>query len=200
MRAIRDRSLYLGFVLAIAIFGSITIVSYRTTDTLLETTSWTTHTHEVLTEIEGTRSAIEETENGARGYVITGKEQFLGTFSHGEAEARKRIDKVRWLTQDNSRQQRRLDQLALLIVGRLAATNQAIKARKNSGFEAARKRLLEGSAPLIGEIEKQLDAMSSEEKTLLVQRSERAKRAFGTTVLISSLGAVSSIILLGIIF
>src|SRR5437899_1669534 len=128
--SISDRSLHLGVALALTVVGSIAIGSYQITTRLLETTKLTTHTHEVLNAIEAARSAVRDVEDSQRGYIITGEEDFLGAFSHGDAAVRQGIGKLRWLTRDNPRQQRRLDGLAVSVVQWLSVASQAIDARK----------------------------------------------------------------------
>src|SRR5206468_10622434 len=65
-----------GFGLALTMLVLVGVVSYRNTVELIDTSQWVAHTHTVLERLETVRALLQDVENGARGYVITGKEEF----------------------------------------------------------------------------------------------------------------------------
>ncbi|HJT78257.1 MAG TPA: CHASE3 domain-containing protein, partial [Gemmataceae bacterium] len=67
----------IGLGLVLLLLGAVGGFSYWDTEQLQETARWVAHTHEVLGQIEGLRSALLDAEAGVRGYVLTGEESYL---------------------------------------------------------------------------------------------------------------------------
>ena len=55
-------------VMLMILTGSI---NYRAMQQLTETGNWITHTHEVITSLDGVVSQLKDTETGQRGYLLT---------------------------------------------------------------------------------------------------------------------------------
>src|ERR1051326_8406435 len=70
-----------------------------------------------------------------RGFVITGKDEFLEPYSAALASIDSAYNELRRLTVDNPAQQQRLDQLRPMIDGKLAELKRVIEQRRTT-FEA----------------------------------------------------------------
>lgn len=130
------------FALGLAIFTAIGLVVYRSAMQTVETSRWETHTYQVLAELENLLSTLKDAENGQRGYLPTGAEQYLESYELATQVLDEKITELRNLTADNPTQQQRLDNVNFLINQRIASLKQAIDIRRTRGFEAASQALL----------------------------------------------------------
>jgi methyl-accepting chemotaxis protein len=166
-----------GFALALAALVVIGWVSYRSTASLIETSTWVEHTHLVLQNLDELLSTMKDAETGQRGFLITGEESYLEPYNTAVAQSDQILKTVRDLTKDNPNQQSRLDTLEPLIAGKFAELKETIDLRRDptKGFEAARqvvvtdkgKTLMDNTRKVVGEME-------DEENNLLKERSEES--------------------------
>ncbi|MGA2227435.1 MAG: CHASE3 domain-containing protein, partial [Syntrophobacteraceae bacterium] len=110
---------------------------YHANDSSKESNKWVIHTYEVINNLVELFSTLKDAETGQRGYLITGQSDYLGPYHN----ALKKIDILtrasRAMTVDNEKQQRNFDLLEPLIAEKLNELAETIKARRDSGFEAA---------------------------------------------------------------
>ena len=52
-------------------------LTYRSSRAFIQASEWVSHTHEVLTELESTVSAVADAQTATRGYIIPGQEALL---------------------------------------------------------------------------------------------------------------------------
>jgi signal transduction histidine kinase/CheY-like chemotaxis protein len=180
-----------GFGLAFLLLGAVGGFSYWNTAQLEDTARWVAHTHEVLGQLEALLSEVEDVEAGARRYVITGDRGGLEPYQGGLTRVPLSLDRLRQLTADNSGQQARLDRLGPLISQRLALADEAMRVRREQGFEAAAQvirsdrgaRVMEEARTAIGEMER-------EEKSLLQVREQKAKASASRAFLVVGSGSL----------
>ena len=122
-----ERWYYLGFAFSILVLFLVGFGFYRSTASIFETTAWTIHTHEVLSELELVLSALKDIETGQRGYVITEEEHFLQTYRSGITEVRRGTKKLRQLLADNRNEEQRLDLLEQLITRQLETAARVLE-------------------------------------------------------------------------
>lgn len=172
------QQLALGFTLPILILIALGAVAYESTQRLMQTSYWVSHTHEVLTSASSLFSALQDIQMGQRGYVITGKEEFLDPYKNGTENAGKEFARMRELTTDNPKQQRRLDTLQPLIADRAAFAKKTIETRKSEGLEAASQMISSGQGKkLMDEIRRVTDEIADEENELLTKRAQESDDA-----------------------
>ncbi len=197
MGRLSRRAFILILIVFVAFAAVNAAVSYRLTLRLIENERWVSHTHEVLTEIEGTLSAIKDAETGQRGYLLTGDESYLDPYKTGIVEARQHLDSLHRLTADNPHQQRRLAELEPLIATRLQRLREGLDAYRAGGPAVARTIVLAGHGQqAMNEIRWKIAQMTNEETSLLDQRS-RVARASGRAALWTL--SASNLLLLGLI-
>jgi methyl-accepting chemotaxis protein len=108
--------------------------------------------------------------------------------------------RVRDLTIDNSVQTRRIDDLKPHIQDKFDKLLETIDLRRNSTFEAARAVVLTDAGKSITDnIRGLIDAMASEEKTILVERSAEAGAGASTAKTILIAGTVLAVAILAAI-
>jgi methyl-accepting chemotaxis protein len=194
-----------GFGLALAILVAIGAASYRSTAKLTDTAEWVAHTHQVLEKLEAVLSGMKDAETGQRGYIITGEERYLEPFRAAQGTINQKIKALRELTKDNVNQQRRLDTLEPLIdgkEGKFAELQETIDARKDKarGLNVAVQLVLtDKGKKVMDDIRKTIDEMTSEENTLLKERTDEAQASARNTTLTIVFGTLAAFILLAVV-
>ena len=165
------RKLGLGFAVVIVITVAININSYVSLAGLGEDSRWVEHTQLVLERLERLLSALQDTETGQRGFVITGEDNFLEPYESGRLDATSIFDEVRELVSDNPAQVRRLDEARPLMDAKFAELEKTIDMRRIQGFEstAAFIRQEEGKI-IMDRFRAIISTMVQEEKRLLDSR------------------------------
>ncbi len=97
------------------------------------------HTFQVLDTARALDRAIQDAERGQRGFIITGKPEYLEPYRTGSQEAPARLAELKKLTEDNPDQQRRLALLGDQIKIKLLELNRTIEVGQAEGFDAARQ-------------------------------------------------------------
>ncbi len=173
----------ISFALSLATLATIGLISYQSTNELIETSRKENHTYEVLSQLEGLNLQLTTAETGQRGYIITGEKRYLEPYNAAIESLNKKIKELQNLTADNPNQLNRLDILQPLLTQRMAVMKNIIDLRQSQGLEATQKAILtdEGKR-LMDQIQKVIQAMKTEESALLKQRSERAQAAAQQTL------------------
>ncbi|MEH2136880.1 response regulator [Nostoc sp.] len=173
----------ISFALSLATLTTIGLVSYQSTNDLIETSVKENHTYQVLSQLEYLNLQLTNAETGQRGYVITGKQSYLEPYNAAISVLEQKVRELQRLTVDNPNQQRRLDSLQPLIAQKLAELKETIDLRQNQGFEVSQKVVLtDQGKQVMSEIRKVILAMENEENGLLKQRSQKAQAAAQQTI------------------
>ncbi|MEH2407685.1 response regulator [Nostoc sp.] len=171
------------FALSLATLTTIGLISYQSTNDLIETSRQENHTYQVLSQLEDLNLQVTNAETGQRGYIITGEQRYLEPYNDAIQVMNQKVKELQRLTADNPKQQQQLDVLQPLITQKLDELQETIDLRQNQGFEASQKVVLtDRGKQLMGEIRKVIQTMKTEENTLLKQRSERARVAARQTI------------------
>src|SRR6516165_640413 len=73
--------LVVGFVAAVAVLALNTVISTRNIRRLAENNRRTLRTDEALRALESTLSTLKDAETGQRGYLVTGREDYLEPYT-----------------------------------------------------------------------------------------------------------------------
>ncbi|QKQ74712.1 response regulator [Nostoc sp. TCL240-02] len=185
------------FALSLATLTTIGLISYQSTNDLIETSRKETHTYQVLSQLEDLNLQLTNAETGQRGYIITGEQRYLEPYNAAIELLNQKVKELQRLTADNPNQQNRLDTLQPLLTERMAVMKDVIELRQSQGLEASQKAILtDQGKQLMDQIQKVIQAMKTEENALLKQRSERARAAARQTIasIIYSIPLFSSIL------
>ena len=87
------------------------VVAFRATKANSESTRWTEHTHEVMAVANEALASLVDMETGYRGFLVTGREEFLAPYESGERAAPAALTKLLTLTADNPAQVARWTEL-----------------------------------------------------------------------------------------
>jgi methyl-accepting chemotaxis protein len=166
----------MGFGLASTILLVVGAVSYRSTTKLAETSNLVIHTYSVLEHAAGILQSLTDVETGQRGFLLAGQERYLEPYDSGRATVEQHFKEMRSLSNDNPRQQRRLDLLEPLMTQRISTLKEGIELYRSKGMEAARQWVMTGKGKKeMDDIRKLLGEISDEELSLLKTRSAEAE-------------------------
>ena len=112
-------------LIAAAIIVAFSVANSRQQREVAE--HWERHSYQVLIQTQAVASAIDNTEIGSRGYLLTNDVQFLKTFNDGMNAAPREIARLRDLSRDNRAQQNNVDELALIVNQRISRLRQGIE-------------------------------------------------------------------------
>jgi methyl-accepting chemotaxis protein len=164
-----------GYAGALAVFAVLSIISYRATTELAQNTNLAAHTYQVRHNLAGILSSLTDAETGQRGFILTGREEYLDPYRAGIRSVDRFIQDVRGATMDNPNQQVRLSNLQPVIADKLAELAQTIDLRRQKSEAAALDVVLTNRGKTYMEdIRKIIAEMDAEESSLLAARSQKA--------------------------
>jgi CHASE3 domain sensor protein len=197
------RRLGLGYALAALTLLLVALLGYQTTQHLVENDHWVTHTTIVRATIARLFANALEAETGQRGFVITGREDYLEPYTQAIAQIDRDYTDLRALVADNPAQQRRADALKQLIDKRVSELRQVIELKRNGGTEQASKFILAGEGQrTMHEIRTGVAEMDRVEEELLVRRREEAESSTVTAravIFWASLAGTATVALIGLL-
>lgn len=99
--------LLIGFGLVLAIFLTLSMSTFLTIQHTRDSSHWVDHTHQVITLADEAQTAVLNMEAGLRGFLISGRDEFLEPYNDGRREYQMIFQQLRQLTVDNSSQVQR---------------------------------------------------------------------------------------------
>ncbi|GGS48163.1 hypothetical protein GCM10010156_03660 [Planobispora rosea] len=132
------RLLAVGYTIAFLAFAVIGIGSYTRIGALQEDLRWTQHAHQVIDRIGTVGELVKDAERGQRGYVITGREEYLNPYHQAVGRIEVELGALLRMTADNPRQQAILGRLRQAAQVKLDELADRIRLRQQEGFQAVR--------------------------------------------------------------
>ena len=158
-----------GLVVVAAIAVGLIFVRSQEADVLVD------HTFEVQSTAQTLLSQIQAAENGQRGFLITGDNDYLKRFDGARARVPELVARLRRLTPDNPEQQARLNKLEPLIKARIDRIQRTVDLAKEDDRDAAIDIVKGGEGKaLMDEIVAELSAFVKAERDLLAARQNRS--------------------------
>ena len=133
----------LSALVLVAIFGTLAWVIWE----YQRTVERVQHTVEVKTKILSVFATVLEADASARGFLVTGDDSYLKSYSAAVTTIEAEVSQLRQLTADNSEQQRTLAALQPEIGDRFAKLKVAIDLRSTADFNAVQSNFRVGSGP-----------------------------------------------------
>lgn len=187
-----------GAILVLAVAGG---ASFLNTQRMIAASGWIEHTHLVLVRLESGLSNLQEVGASVRGFVATGKEEFLAPDAHAREELADDLAAVRRLMADNPAQQERLAALQPLVARRLALADESARIRREQGSAAAVAFLASGEGErLVADIRTRVSAMKRVEEEVLARRQADAADSNSTAFLALGFAGSVSLALLVALF
>ncbi|MFP9099747.1 response regulator [Flavobacterium sp. RHBU_24] len=180
------RNLLVGFSISFLILIVTSVMSFISIRNLLDSNKWVDHTQRVIYNLNNGHRVIIEAQTSMRGYLLTGREEYLGQYSSAEQKADSFFNEVENLTLDNTVQQRNLAKLSTLRAAFFTYLRDRIEQKKR-GREIFADDLNRGSE-LMADMRNILLRTETEETALLKQRTETSS-TYGSYSMILIVGA-----------
>ena len=192
--------LALGFGLALLFLVGNALVSLQSVGRVVSSNRAVSQTHQVLSELQNVLSTMQDAETGQRGYVITGRENYLEPYNSALQSIARHQAALRDLIV-NPKVKSYLPRLDAQIAARLESLRATIELRRARGLEAARARILDGNGKAkMDEIRATIETMRLEEEKLLETREAQSRDSVWTGVLTFALASLLNLALLGVFY
>ena len=183
-------------MLVLAVIG---VFSYRSTTRFVEDTGRAARSRKVIGELKELLSEAQDLVLGARGYVVTGNDDFLDPHRNASSVIMRQAAVLTDLLASDDAQRRRLETLKSLVAENLSLTGRAIDLRKKEGFEAASGFIQMGHGKrVMDQIRKVVAEMEAAENESLNQRDKLAQLRGRQTLLVVTLGSLIGLISVGV--
>jgi PAS domain S-box-containing protein len=180
------------------------VVAYRSNVALAAATAQLLHTRDVELGLERLLSAVIDAETGQRGFLLTGREEYLGTFEKALARARDELQRLRTSLQSNDAAQRPLEELGALVQVKTDELVRTVQLERSSGGnEDARAIVLTDAGRIaMDEIRSVVERMHGDQERQLAMQldAERSARAaVARSILAATALAISILVVLVVI-
>ncbi len=180
-----------GLTLGMLALVALSQQSSRSTRQAVEMLQGVHQTQAVRTAISDLNAKLANALSSERGFVITGREDFLTHYKQGNQSALDIEQQLRTLVGDNPRQKARLVQLKALLEQKQVFTDEVIRTRRADGPEPAMRLINDGQGQtLLDAIYAITEQMDSEERGLLAQREADSRDLIRQTFLVLPVGTV----------
>ncbi|MEG4883759.1 CHASE3 domain-containing protein [Microcoleus sp. K1-B6] len=183
-------------------FGSIFLLMISTglatkfsMDNLAEAIEWQTHTYVVKTNLQALEKDLLDAETGQRGFIFTGKEEFLEPYKKGQLGFYTKVNETRKLIKDIPEQVKTLEKVENLGQQKLDELAETISLKRAGKEPELRALVLSGKGKiLMDELRDKLAEMLNVEDNLLVQRTKIAKHSEQLATTVSIGGTVVAVV------
>jgi len=199
MKLALERQIYLAFLFALILLLTLGFFGYRSAASVGEALRWENHTQEVFTQLNDVMKLTLDAETSGRGFVITGSEDFLESYTLAAPNVAGRLNNLRRLVADNRQQMAELAGLENLITEKLGFIKGTNEIRRNQGLAAAVERTETGAGErIMDEIRLSIDRMKAEESRLLKLREDELNSSIDRTLTILFFGTLAGIVSMGL--
>ncbi|HEY9103433.1 methyl-accepting chemotaxis protein [Chitinimonas sp.] len=172
------RKIAMGYAVVLIAMTAIGITAYRSLNSLLDATNWRAHTVAVQAHLGNTVSLLKDAETGQRGYLLTGRDDYLQPYLAAIPQIENALTSLRTLTRDNPNQQRHLELMARSVQLKLDELKETIGLRRDKGLQAALDVVLTGHGKKeMDNIRFQINAMETAENALFKQREAQLQES-----------------------
>jgi signal transduction histidine kinase/DNA-binding response OmpR family regulator/CHASE3 domain sensor protein len=96
------RNLIIGYGISLLLLIISAVASYISINNLLSSAQWVNHTNAVGKKVDGVIAVLVDAETAQRGFLLTGREEFLTPFTGSREKANNLLSELKTLTLDNS--------------------------------------------------------------------------------------------------
>ena len=186
----------LGFGSIFLLMISIGFATKYSMDNLAEAIKLQTHTYVVKTNLQALEKDLVDAETGQRGFIFTGKEEFLEPYKNGKIAFYKTAIETKKLIKDNPEQVKNMEQLETMTEQKLDELAETISLKRAGKEPQLRALVLSQKGKIImDEIRAKLAQMLNLEDALLVERTKLAKQSEQLAAIFSIGGTVVAVVL-----
>jgi signal transduction histidine kinase len=181
---------------ALAILVIIGIVSFESTENLLETVEWVSHSHQTIEALENLQFQLNDAQRVQRGYIITGEHAYLERYQSAITSIDTDLEAVKNLIYETPTQTQRFAAIKTQTSALLEKLQEVIDLRKENRLETATSQVKEGEGrQMLDTVHNMIIEMRQTETELLQQRSDTAKFIAKRTVYVIVTGSVLAFLL-----
>ncbi len=195
-----EQKIVAAFVVAFLAIALVGVVTFHEARVHGDYNRWIIHTYEVLGKISGISNSVDQMESGGRGYLLTGRRDYLEPYQSGIDSAAAQLDELRRLTADNPLQQPRIDRLQTLVNRAIAYLHDRIALRQQPGGEMTAAAVGTESKENVDQVRFAAGEMRRTETELLNQRTADAASSAERTLTAFVLFLAIAMVLLGAFF
>jgi methyl-accepting chemotaxis protein WspA len=173
--------LYIGFGSIVAIILLLLSLAYNNFASLSDANAWDKHTMEVLIELDRVNNASLQIQVDARGYILTGNENFIASEKENAELLRQHAAKVVQLTADNPQQSERLKRAQALLntwsdvnIRRQIEKRRTLGDSKGAADALGQSSELKEASAIVGSARDLMEQAAEEERRLLKERSAKS--------------------------
>lgn len=191
------RNLFVSSGVSITILLISSAASFFSIRSLLDSNEWVKHTQDVIYNLNESKSVMVDAQGSMRGFLVTGKQDFLKRYDNAEEDTKVYIDHLEELTIDNQKQQESLKELKPLIAGFYDYLEDKVASKIKNGTVTPDQ--LDNGRELMEKIRVLLKRMENEEQRLLTERNTSSEK-YGLYSSILIIAAALVALLITIIF
>ena len=181
-------------------------IAYLNINEVSARSGWVEHTNQVLLSLEDVGASVSASESGQRGYILTGRPDYLEAYFAARDGLPSRFAELRRLTGDNPPRQLSIDTLSRVVTERLDAIQESLDSATRNDFESAKAVVNSGRGKALTDTARAiLRRMTDEERRLLDERLREQRKGversrniviagLGLTLLVLAVGAVTILI------
>jgi CHASE3 domain sensor protein len=123
---------YLGLSLPLLALVMMSWLVHQTTGQFRDSFYWVTHTYKIFNVLEQMESHLVDAEVGRRGYLLTGRADYLIPYDNARSLIRNDIQQLKTLTDDGLSQRTHIAELQKLVAEQLSLDPEKIAGKTNS--------------------------------------------------------------------
>ncbi len=195
-----ELSITAGLLAVLLFFVASGVVAYLNTHTLSTDSDLIAQTHDTIAGLDDIVSIMKDAETGQRGFVLTGREEYLAPYNQALDHIDDRLAGLHELLKDDPQQLARLEAIKKHIAAKLAELNETILLRREKGFDAALTVVLTNRGKEEMDVMRaQVAAMEQQEKELREARLVEMERAYHVAIISGLVTALLGVILSAIV-
>ena len=187
-----------GFLIILCLLAINTAVLRRQLAVQVGNQEWFSHSRRVAQELRNTESLLKDAETGQRGYLYTGKIDYLAPYTLARTQIDSHLENLAAQVGDNPSQQKQVANLSVLIHQKLAELANTLSLFQSGNVEAAKALVMSDKGLItMDSIRSLVNEMERDETSVGEQRRLTYQKSIRITV--ACIYAASAIAALGII-
>jgi CHASE3 domain sensor protein len=181
---------FAGFLVALAAVLIIAVLSYDSLRLTERAAGSLTHAVEVLAQIQSLASTLKDAETGQRGFLLTGRENYLEPYLAAKQALPGELANVRALLADDPAQRGRFESLQALASDKMQELTETIDLKRAGKADAALALVLtDRGKSSMDRIRLMVDEMQNQERQLITQRAEEWRKSATLAFAVTSGGS-----------
>jgi CheY-like chemotaxis protein/CHASE3 domain sensor protein len=190
---------FAGLLAAVAAVLIIAVLSYDSLRLTERAAGSLTRTVEVLGQIQSLVSTLKDAETGQRGFLLTGRENYLEPYLAAKQALPAELGSVRALLADDPAQRGRFESLQALAADKMQELSETIELKRAGKADAALAIVLtDRGKSAMDRMRLMVDEMQNQERQLITQRAQEWRKSATLAFAVTSGGSVVLLFLIAV--